>query len=82
MKKRTFYVNGLNIKNVKSFCTILRGCNSFEITAGNLRINSPSVILIFSLLGLRDGFMLSVCDTEENCLKIEHSLTEKRIIIG
>lgn len=82
LKNRTFWINGLSVKNIGKFCAILRSCSYFEITKDKLRVTVASPLIILSLFGIRDGFNLKILDTKDKCLSIEQKLRDYRLIIG
>ena len=60
MEHYTTKIDKITIKSIPRLCTILRGCDRFVISSGNYRLETASVLMMMSLIGLRNGFNLEV----------------------
>ena len=52
--------NKIKVRNIPRLCTVLRGCDRFVISSGNYRLETASVLIMYSLIGLQNGFNLDV----------------------
>lgn len=50
----------IKLKNIPRLCSVLRGCDRFVISSGNYRLETASVLIMYSLVGLKNGFSLDV----------------------
>ena len=62
-------IDKIKIKNIPRLCTILRGCDRFVISSGNYRLETASVLMMMSLIGLRNGFNLDIYNYDTDLLK-------------
>lgn len=65
MQHNVLSFNKIKIKNIPRLCTILRGCDRFVISSGNYRLETASVLIMYSLLGLKNGFQLDVYNRDK-----------------
>lgn len=65
MQHNVLNFNKIKIKNIPRLCTILRGCDRFVISSGNYRLETASVLIMYSLLGLKNGFQLDVYNRDK-----------------
>lgn len=65
MQHNVLNFDKIKIKNIPRLCTILRGCDRFVISSGNYRLETASVLIMYSLLGLKNGFQLDVYNRDK-----------------
>jgi len=65
MHHNTLRFEKIKMKNIPRLCTILRGCDRFVISSGNYRLETASVLIMYSLLGLKNGFQLDIYNRDE-----------------
>lgn len=82
MKHYTTKINKIKVKNIPRLCTILRGCDQFVISSGNYRLETASLLMMMSLIGLRNGFNLDIYnyDTERQKFIIREIEALKKIL--
>lgn len=65
MQHNVLNFDKIKIKNIPRLCTILRGCDRFVISSGNYRLETASILIMYSLLGLKNGFQLDVYNRDK-----------------
>ena len=65
MQHNVLNFHKIKVKNIPRLCTILRGCDRFVISSGNYRLETASVLIMYSLLGLKNGFQLDVYNRDK-----------------
>lgn len=65
MQHNVLNFDKIKIKNIPRLCSILRGCDRFVISSGNYRLETASVLIMYSLLGLKNGFQLDVYNRDK-----------------
>lgn len=65
MQHNVLNFDKIKIKNIPRLCTILRSCDRFVISSGNYRLETASVLIMYSLIGLKNGFQLDVYNRDK-----------------